>query len=118
MPGGVEQITAQHTLGTFKNKDGTTWQEFRKEFERKFVNEKALETQRLYSGSLDLFERICRPNLMRAIRSESVAEFRAGLRELRGKNEERRCRHYINKERLLDGHVDSMFVPQVVREGA
>lgn len=93
----AEQITAQLTLGTYEDKTATTWKTFREEFSRKRVSEKRGSTQKRYNESLDLFEELCSPKLVRAITTRTVEDFRAKLRARPGKKSKAMSPASVNK---------------------
>jgi integrase len=67
--------------GRYMRRQRITWQEFRDQFDREYLDGKKVGTAAAYSASLNVFERKCKPGRLAEVTTAKVSAFAAMLRE-------------------------------------
>jgi integrase len=79
------KVEAELLTGTYQSASKKTWAEFRAEFEAKVMATMGWQNRKLTEEALDQFERLMTPQRIRAIKSQTIAEFVVRRSQDRGK---------------------------------
>jgi integrase len=70
--------------GLYQEPSRITWERFRELFEAEYVSARRKDTRKNYYATLDLFERLCEPKLLRSIDVRVISAFASALRKQPG----------------------------------
>lgn len=74
--------------GKYQEASRMTWERFRELFEEEYVTGTRPATRRNFIDTLNLFERLCRPRLLRSIDERAISSFVAAMRREPGRAKE------------------------------